>query len=154
MNPTGKIASIAYALLLISCAGLAGFEVFGWAFAIGDSDGKISHLTGAFLIGSSLAAAGLLIMAFVSWTRWWAVSLIAMVSALFVLPIAAFFCWQQAPAMWLNAQSGGGHNETLDWVIVILPVPLDLLAIWLSWGRLRSAISRGPRTLDADRPTP
>jgi hypothetical protein len=136
MSPTGKIASFAYALILTTCGCFAGFEVFGFAFAIGDGDGKIGLGTDSFLIGTLVGAAGLFLAVFGSWTRSRAVSLIALSSTILVLPAAGLFCWAQGRAFLHNAQIGF-HYGPFDWASVFLPVPVDLAALLLSGFRFR-----------------
>jgi hypothetical protein len=137
MKQTQKIVvSLAYALLLAACVCFAGFEVFGFAFAIGDGGGKIGLGAGIFLIATLVGAAGLFIAALGSWTRSRAARLIALASVLLVLPASVLYCWQNGEAFWHNTQVGF-HYGPLAWATVLLPVPLDLAALLSSGLRIR-----------------
>jgi hypothetical protein len=136
MNPTGKVASLVYALVLLACAFFAGFDTFAFGFAIGDGGGQVGVAAGALLIGTLVGGAGLAIASLGSWTRWRAVSLIALASALVVLPAAVLYGWQSASAFWVNTHLGM-HYEPWAWVSAILPPFLGLTAMVLSWVRFR-----------------
>jgi hypothetical protein len=133
---TQKIVSLAYALLLIACACFAGLEIFGFAFGIADGGGKIGPGIGILLIAALLGATALMIVAVGSWTRNRAVSLIALASALLVLPATVLFCWANGQALWHNTQIGY-HSGPLAWASVLLPVPLDFVALLFSGLRFR-----------------
>jgi len=47
--------------MLLGCAFFAGYGTFGFAFAIGDGDGQVNALTGAFLIGTLVGGVSLAI---------------------------------------------------------------------------------------------
>ena len=136
MNPTGKVASLVYALVLLGCAYFAGFDTFAFAFAIGDGDGRVSVAAGILLIGTLVGGAGLAIASLGSWTRWRPLSLIALVSALVVLPATVLYEWQSANAFWVNTRLGM-HYGLWAWVSAILPPFLGLTATVFSWVRFR-----------------
>ena len=143
MNSTGKIASLSFALLLVASACFAGFEVFGFAFGIGDGGGTIGLGIGAFFIATIAGAVGLVISSLGSWTRSRAVIWIAIASSLLVLPAAVLFCWGQGGALWHNSQVGY-HYGPLAWTSVLLPVPFDLAALLLSGLRFRRFCRSAP----------
>lgn len=134
MNLTQKSVSFLYALVVIASACFAGFEIFGFAFAIGDGGGKVGLGTGAFLIGTLVGAVGLLIAASGFWARSRTLDLIAVVSAFLVLPAAVLFCWNNGRAQWHNSQIGFQYGA-MAWASVILPIPLNLTV--LLWSGLR-----------------
>jgi len=143
MNLTGKVASLVYALVLLGCAGFAGFDTFAFAFAIGDADGRITVASGTFLIGTLAGGGGLAIASLGSWTQWRPVRLVALASALVVLPAAVLYGWQSANAFWNNTQLGM-HYGPWAWASAILPPFLGLAGVVWSWERLRqlSALSQ------------
>jgi hypothetical protein len=143
MNPTGKIASLIYALVLLGCAFFAGFDTFAFAFAIGDAGGQVGVAAGTLLIGTLVGGAGLAIASLGSWTRWRALSLIALVSALVVLPAAVLYGWQSANAFWINTLLGM-HYGPWAWASAILPPFLGLTAVVLSWVRFRRLTAQLP----------
>jgi hypothetical protein len=136
MNPTGKVASFVYALVLLGCAYFAWFDTFAFAFAIGEGDGQVSFAVGTLLIGTLVGGAGLAVASLGSWTRWRAVSLIALVSALLVLPSAVLYGWLTAKAFWMNTRLGM-HFGPWAWASAILPPFLGLAAVVFSWTRFR-----------------
>lgn len=136
MNPTGKLVSLAYALVLLACALAAGFDTWAFAFAIGDGGGQVGLAAGTLLIGTLIGGVGLVVAALASWTRWRSYSMIAFVSALIVLPAAAIYGWAGTRANWLNTQHGM-HFPLWNWALCILPPFLGLLAVTLSWVRFR-----------------
>ncbi|HKF48274.1 MAG TPA: hypothetical protein VKB38_13010 [Terracidiphilus sp.] len=137
MNPTGKIISLVYALILLGGAFSAVFDVWGFAFAIGDGGGQPGPAMSVLLIATLLGGAGLAISALGSWTRWPAVGLIAFVSALLVLPAAALFAWANGHALWWNTRTGAWRSPLWEWGLTFLPPFLGLLAIVFSWLRFR-----------------
>lgn len=136
MNLTGKFVWFPFFVLLLACAGFAGYQTFGFAFGIGESGGPISAIAAIFLIGTLVGGAGLVIAALGSWSPWRAFSLIALVSVVVVLPASVLFCRQDAWAMWVNSGLGY-HFGAWRWASAILPPFLDLAALWLSWVRFR-----------------
>jgi hypothetical protein len=141
MNLKGKRASLIYALLLLGCAFFAGFDTFGFAFAIGDGGGQISVAAGTFLIGTLVGGVGLIIAALLSWTRWPGTNVIALVSVLIVLPAAVLYGWQGVRGNWLNTQLGM-HFGLWNWSAAILPPFLGVVAAALSWVRLSPLCQR------------
>jgi hypothetical protein len=136
MNPTGKVVSLVYALVLLGCAAAAGLDVFAFRFGIGDGGGTIGLVAGAFMIGTLVGGAGLAGAALGAWTRWPAVSLIAFVSALVVLPAALLYGWQSANAFWVNSHLGY-HYGAWVWASAILPSVLGPAAAVFSWIRFK-----------------
>ena len=136
MNSTSKVASLFYALVLVGCAYFAWFDTFAFAFAIGEGGGQASFAIGALLIGTLAGGAGLAITSLGSWTRWRAVSLIGLVSALLVLPSAVLYGWLTAKAFWMNTHLGM-HFGPWAWASAILPPILGLTAAAFSWLRFR-----------------
>lgn len=145
MNPTGKVASLVYVLLLLACAFFAGYDSFWTAFGIGDGGGQVGIIAGALLIGTLAGGAGLAIASLGSWTRSRAVSLIALVSALAELPMAVLFGWGQARACWIDSQHGF-HYSVWEWAAEILPTFLGLAAAVWSWVRFRRFAVRLPES--------
>jgi hypothetical protein len=133
MNLSGKII---YALVLLGCACFAGFDTFAFAFGIGDGDGQVSFLAGTILIGTLAGGVGLVIAALGSWTRSRGISKLAIVSILVVLPAAVLYGSQSARAFWINTQHGY-HYGPWAWASAVLPPFLGLLAVGLSFMRLR-----------------
>ncbi|HUD55964.1 MAG TPA: hypothetical protein VMR02_12095 [Terracidiphilus sp.] len=119
MNLTRWPVTVVYAVLLLGCVGFALYQTWGAMFAMGESETAVGLVAGAFLIVTVLGAAGLVIGALGSWTRWRSYSVIALVGALGVLPMAALFCRQNRGA------------------IDFLAIALDLAAVSLSWLRFR-----------------
>ena len=136
MDPTGKVVSLFYAILLLGCAFFAGFDTFAFAFAIGDDGGQVGVAAGILLIGTLVGGAGLAIASLGSWTRWRAVSLIALVGALVVLPAAVLYGWQSTNAFWINTHLGM-HYGPQAWASAILPPFLGLTVVAWSWARFR-----------------
>jgi hypothetical protein len=136
MNLKGKFISLIYALTLLGCAFFAGLDAFGFAFAIGDGDGQVGLASGTLVIGTLVGGVGLVIAALGSWTRWRGISLIALVSALVVLPAAVLYGWGNGRANWINTRHGM-HFGWWSWASAILPPFLDLAALGLSWLRFR-----------------
>ena len=146
MNLTGKVASLVYALLLLACAFFAGYDTFWTAFGIGDGDGQIGVAAGALLISTLLGGIGLTFASLGSCTRWPTVSLIALVSALAVLPMAVLFGWGQARASWIDSHLGF-HYSVWQWAAEILPPFLGLAAAVWSGARFRRFKAESPATL-------
>ena len=146
MNSTGKVASLVYALLLLACAFFAGFDTFWTAFAIGDGDGQIGIAAGALLISTLLGGVGLAIASLGSWTGSRGISLIALVSALAVLPMAVLFGWGQGRACLINSRLGF-HYSVWEWTADILPPFLGLAAVVWSGVRFRRFKAQSPVTL-------
>ena len=119
MNLTRWPVTLVYTVLLLSCAGFALYQTWGAMFAMGESETPVGLGVGALLIVTLLGAAGLVIGALGSWSRWPIYSKIPLVGALGVLPIAALFCRQNRGA------------------IDFLAIALDLAAVSLSWLRFR-----------------
>jgi hypothetical protein len=140
MNLEGKIISLVYAVLLIGCAFFAAFDTFAFAFAIGDGGGHVSLAAGTLLIGTLAGGVGLVIAALGSWIRRPGISLIALVSALMVLPAAVLYGWQSFRAFWINTKHGM-HYGCGAWASAILPPFLGLAAAGLSWARFRRVSS-------------
>ncbi|MGO9940879.1 MAG: hypothetical protein ACLPH3_24730 [Terracidiphilus sp.] len=137
MNLTGWPVSLLFAVLLVSCAGVALYQTWGFMFAKGEAEAAVGLGVVAVLFVTLLGAAGLVIGALGSWSRWPIYSKIPLVSALCVLPAAVLFCWQQGGAYWRNTQIGVFHYGPLAWASVLLPLPLDLAAVLLSGLRFR-----------------
>lgn len=139
MNPTGKLASTFYAVLLLACGSFAAFDTFAIAFGIGDGGGQVSVAAGTLLVGTLAGGAGLAIASLGSWTRWRTVSLIVLVSAIVVLPAAILYGWQSAYAFWVNSANPHlrMHYGLFAWGAAILPPFLDLAAVAFSWLRFR-----------------
>ena len=97
MNFTGRPISIIYSLLLVVCACLAAYQMFGMIFGMGES-GAVDALAVAFLIVTALGIAGLALAALGSWTQHPFFSLIAMVGFVGVLPEALIFLRQSTDA--------------------------------------------------------
>jgi hypothetical protein len=140
MNPTGKVVSLVYALVLLACGLAAGLDIFALGFGIGDGGGHIGPVVGTFMIATLLGGSGLTIAAFGSWTRWRAVSLIAFVSALLVLPAAVLYGWQSAWAFSVNSRLGY-HYGFWVWASAILPPFLGPAVAVFSWIRSRQFAS-------------
>jgi hypothetical protein len=104
MNLKGKIVSLIYALVLLGCAFFAGFDTFGFAFAIGDGGGQVSLAAGTLLIGTLAGGVGLVIAALGSWTRSQGISLVALVSVFLVLPAQCFMAGR------MSTPPGSIHN--------------------------------------------
>ena len=134
MNLAGRIV---YSLVLFACAAFAAFDTFAFAFGIGDGGGQASLLAKTFLIGTLAGGVGLVIAALASWTRSPGISIFAIVCILVVLPAAVMFGWQSVRAFSNNTQHGY-HYGWGAWASAILPPFLTLLAVALSWIRLRS----------------
>ena len=147
MNMRGKALSLVYAFVLLECAFFAGYDDFAFAFAIGDDGAPTSIPVRALLIGTLVGAAGLAIASLGSWTRWRAVSLTALVSAVVVFPAAILYGWQSSNAMWNNSHHGMHYGPPL-WTAAILPPVLDLAAVAFSWVRLRKLAINLPATPD------
>jgi hypothetical protein len=137
MNLARWPVTVFYAVLLFSCAWFALFQTWGFMFAMGEAETPVSLGVGALLIVTVLGAAGLIIGALGSWSRWPIYSKISLVSALCVLPTAILFCWQEGMASWQNMQTGAYYSGPMTWASVLLPVPLDLAALLLSGLRFR-----------------
>jgi hypothetical protein len=136
MNLTGKFVWFPSSVLLLACAGFAGYQTFGFAFGMGESGGPQSALAAAFLLGTLFGGAGLVIAALGSWSHWRPFSFIAMVSVMVVFPASVLFGRQDAWAMWVN--SGLGYYfGAWRWSLAILPPFVDSAALWLSWVRFR-----------------
>ncbi|MGB9030513.1 MAG: hypothetical protein WCC27_10375 [Acidobacteriaceae bacterium] len=102
MKPNSRIFTLVYGVVLLGCAFFAGFDWFGYAFGLGEA-GTTPGLTDEILLKGTLAGgAGLVIAAWLSWNRWRAVNLVALVCALAVLPLAAILGWWGLRANWLN----------------------------------------------------
>lgn len=142
MNPAGKLISLVYALLLLACAAAAGFDTFGFAFVIGDGGGQPGVMMSAFLI-ATLVGLGLAIAALLSWTRSRAISLIALLSSLAVLPASVLFAWASVPAFLHNSQFGF-HYSVFNWTSAILPPFLIVAVVVLSWVRMRHFAQPAP----------
>lgn len=136
MNPTAKVVSTVHAALLLACAFFAGFDDLAFAFAIGEGGMQASGAIGALLIATLAGGAGLMIASFGSWTRWRMLSLLALLSAVFVLPAAVFYGWQTTHAIWINSHHSI-HYSPWTWASAILPPFLDLAALALSWLRFQ-----------------
>ena len=144
MNLKGPLITLAYVLLLLTCAFFAGFDTFGFAFAIGDGGGQVDVLSGTLLIGTLAGGVGLIIAALSSWTRWRGTHVIALVSIVVVLPAALLYGWQAVRANWLNSQLGM-HFGVWSWSSAILPPLLCVAAAGLSVLRLRAgAVAPSP----------
>ena len=148
MNLKAKFVSLIYTLVLLACAFFAGFDTFGFAFAIGDGGGQVGLAAGTLLIGTLAGGVGLVIAALGSWTRSRGISLIALVSVLVVLPAAVLYSWQGVHAFWMNTQLGM-HYGLWDWASTILPPFLGLVAAGLSWIRFRRLSSLNVGTAGA-----
>ncbi len=140
MNPTGKLFSLVYALVLLGCAFFAGFDTFAFAFGIGDGGGQVSLAAATLLIGTLAGGVGLVIAALGFWTRWPSINLIALVSALIVMPAAVLYGWQDVYAMLIDTRLGM-HFGAWRWISATLPPFLGLLAAGLSWVRFRKLSS-------------
>ncbi len=141
MNPTGKVVSLIYVVVLLECAFFAGYDDFAFAFAIGDGDGRVTIPIGVLLIGTLVGAVGLAIASLGSWTRWRAVSMTALVSAVVVFPAAILYGWESANAMWINSHHGMHYGPPL-WIAAVLPPILDLAAVAFSWARFRQLTAK------------
>lgn len=134
MNPQGKVVSLIYALLLLGCALFAVFDTWAFVFTIGDGGGQVGAAAATLLIATLVGGLGLVLAAVGSWSRWPGMSLIALVSALIVLPAAVLNGLQGVLAFWINT---GMHYGLWGWGSAILPPFLDLVAARLSWVRFR-----------------
>ena len=133
------VLSLFYAVLLIACALFAGFQIFGWLFVIGETDRQPAAWEEALLICTGVGAVGLLITSFGSWMRHKSISMIALVSALLVLPVFAQYFLGYGMSM-------SDVVGPLDWEnvgVYVLPAPLDLVVAWWSWSRFRQ-FSKAP----------
>jgi hypothetical protein len=140
------VSAISYSILLIGCAFFAAFQTLGFLFGIGESGAPVALIDEVALGITVLGAAGLTISAFGSWARRRTFGSIALVSAFFVLPASALWCWSQGGAIWANTQSGAWHYGIWAWTRdVVLPVPLDVIAIFASWLRFRGTSTRIPQ---------
>lgn len=145
MNPTGKIVSLVYAVVLLECAFFAGYDDFAFGFAIGDGGGRVSIPAGVLLIGTLVGAAGLALTSLGSWTRWRTVSMTALVSAVVVFPAAVLYGWGDAHAMWMNSHHGLHYSYgPVAWTTAILPPFLDVAAVAFSWARFRRLTIKRP----------
>jgi len=145
-------ASVVYALLLAACAFFAGFAVFGFAFAIGDGGGSVGPGMAFFLIATLVGAVALGIGALSCWARNRVIRGIALAGVLLVLPAGFLFTRENGWAMWSYAQTGY-HYGASAWSSVLLPVPLDLVALVWSGLRLRRmghAAGQGHVTVNND----
>jgi hypothetical protein len=138
MNPNGKVLLVVYAVVLLGCAYYVGYDTSGVAFGIGESNESIGLVWGTFLIATLVGGAGLVIAALLSWTRWRAVNLIGLACALTVLPLSGIVGCTGVHACWFNAKTIT-LCPRLEWASIILPAPLDLVAVALSWLRFRES---------------
>jgi hypothetical protein len=137
MNPSRILRSLVYAVLLAACACFALYYLWGFMFGMGESGGPDTLIGDTILGVTLLGAAGLVIAALLSWTRWRAFNLIATVSAILALSASVLWCCSETRAMWLNTQSGVYHYGLFAWAAALLPAPLDLVAVMWSWFRFR-----------------
>jgi hypothetical protein len=128
MKATHRAASFFYALLLIACAGYAGFEVWAFAFGIGDGDGQVGFGVGVLFAATLIGIGGLLIAAASSWAKKRLFRWIALGSVLLVIPAAALFSISQGRAI-LSNMDLGFHYSAFDLSTILLPVPLDCAAL-------------------------
>jgi hypothetical protein len=68
MNLTGWRASLLFTVLVVSCAGVALYQTWGFMFAMGEAETAVGLGVGALLIVTLLGAAGLGIGALGSWS--------------------------------------------------------------------------------------
>jgi len=134
MNLKGNFISLVFAMVLLVCAAFAAFDAFAFAFGVGDGGGQVSVAAGILLISALGGGVGLVIAALGSWTLRPGIGLIALVSALVVLPAAAIYGWQSVNAFWINTQVGM-HYGLWAWASAILPPFLNLVAAGWSWIR-------------------
>lgn len=137
MNLQRKIVSLTHALVLLGCAFFAWFDTCAFAFGIGDAGGHAGLVAGSLLIGTPIGGLGLALATVGCWIGWPGISLIALLSALIVLPAATLYGWQEGVRpFWLNTQLGR-HYGLWAWASAILPPFLGLVVAGLSWVRLR-----------------
>jgi hypothetical protein len=137
MNRSRIPRSLVYAVLLAACACFALYHLWGFMFEMGESGGPDTLIGDTILGVTLLGAAGLVIAALLSWTRWRALSLIATASAILALSAALIFFQSDIRAMWLNTRRGVYHHGLFAWAAALLPVPLDIAAVLWSWFRFR-----------------
>jgi hypothetical protein len=97
---------LAYALLLVGCALFAGFDVFAFAFAVGDGGGQVGLAAGTLLLGTLVGGLGLLVATLGCWSWRRSLSLTALVSVLIVMPAAVLYGWQSVRAFTINTRLG------------------------------------------------